>query len=104
MSYLHQHNNLIASVGGSAPYNTTLVYGHSDFFTSGPCSYDAFKSINTYDKHTMNKQSENTVPNLYRGQVCLTDPKSAWWNNWTVGATWGAGHTLGDTVGGEQMA
>ena len=104
MSYLRQHNNLIASVGGGAPQNTTLVYGHSDFFTEGPCSFDAFKTINTYDKHDANKKAQNTVPNLYRGQLCLTDPKSAWWSNWTVGATWGAGHALGDTVGGEQMA
>ena len=45
MSYLRQHNNLIASIGGSAPHNVTLVYGHSDFFTSGPCSFDAMKTI-----------------------------------------------------------
>jgi hypothetical protein len=30
------------------------------------------------------------VPNLYRGQVCLTDPSSAWWNNFSVGDTWSA--------------
>jgi hypothetical protein len=107
MSYLRQHNNLIASVGGGVPQNTTLVYGHSDFFTepaSGPCSFDAFKTINTYDKHDMNKKVGNTIPNLYRGQICLTDPKAPWYNNFTVGASWGAGHSLGDTVGGEQMA
>ena len=104
MSYLRQHNNLIASVGGAAPHNTTLVYGHSDFFTSGPCSFDAMKTINTYDKHDMNKKAGNNIPNLYRGQVCMTDPKAPWFNNFTVGASWGAGHSLGDTVGGEQMA
>jgi hypothetical protein len=104
MSYLRQHNNLIASVGGGAPHNTTLVYGHSDFFTEGPCSFDAFKTINTYDKLHMNKKVDNQIPNLYRGQVCLTNPKSARWSNWTVGASWATGHTLGDTTGGEQMA
>ena len=48
---------------------------------------------------TKNKEKGNNVPNLYRGQLCLTDPNAPWWSNWTVGASWGAGHTLGDTVG-----
>jgi hypothetical protein len=53
-----------AQVGGGRPRNTTLVYGRSTegFFTEGPCSFDAMKTANTYDRYKMNEKVGNKVP------------------------------------------
>jgi hypothetical protein len=41
-----------------------------------------------WDKAHKNEAAGNTVPNLYKGQICLTGG-GVWWNNFTVGAQWG---------------
>ena len=90
MSFLRQHNNVLATIGESKhAVNSTLVYGYADFFTEA-CSFDGMKSPNTYDKKHMNRVNGNNASNLYKGQICLTGTqKGLWWNNFSVGAAWG---------------
>ena len=88
MSFLRQHNNVLATIGESKEkLNTTVVYGYADFFTDG-CSFDGMKDAHVWDKAHKNEAGGNTVPNLYKGQICLTGG-GVWWNNFSVGAEWG---------------
>eukprot|EP01047_Picozoa_sp_COSAG01_P082653 COSAG01_NODE_16970_length_1189_cov_1.240367_2_plen_376_part_01 len=95
MSYLRQHNNVMAAIGENKQRrNTTLVYGYGDFATDR-CSFDGMKGNNTYaelkckdgnpphggtcsdgtalpDTTGGRKLAHNPFANFFRGQICLT--------------------------------